>query len=77
MNGKRKKIAKILLLQVFWNEDASVVKNVVLPGCSILSALTYSILADVQKFITLRPFVVSGSVNNHWKAEKLFYVCPG
>jgi hypothetical protein len=30
--------------------------------------------ADVRKFITLRPFIVSGSVSNRWKAEKLFYV---
>jgi hypothetical protein len=64
------------LLQVFWNKEASVVKNAVFPGCSSLSALTYSSLADVQKFITLRPFLVSGSLNNRWKAEKLLYVCP-
>jgi hypothetical protein len=38
--------------------------------------LTYNSLADVQKFITLRPFVVSGSVNNRWKDEELIYVCP-
>jgi hypothetical protein len=29
-------------------------------------------MADVQKFITGRPFVVSGSVNTRQKAEKLF-----
>jgi hypothetical protein len=52
------------------------VENAVLPGCSSLSALTYSSLADVQKFITLRLFVVSGSVNNRWKAERLLYVFP-
>jgi hypothetical protein len=69
-------IAMSLLLQVFGNKEVSVVKNAVFLGCSSLSALTYSILDDVQKFITLRPFVVSGSVNNRWKAEKLFYVCP-
>jgi hypothetical protein len=51
-------------------------ENAVLPGCSSLSALTYNSWADVQKFITLRPFVLSGSVNNRWKAEKLFCVCP-
>jgi hypothetical protein len=44
------------------------------PGCSSLSALTYISLADVQKFITLRPLVVSGSVNNRWKAEKFLYL---
>jgi hypothetical protein len=65
-----------LLLQDFWNDDASVVKNAVFPGCSILSALTYSSLADVQKFITFRPFIVSGSVNTHLKYEKLLYGCP-
>jgi hypothetical protein len=52
------------------------VKNAVLPGCSSLTALTYNSLADVQKFITLRPLVISGSVNNRWKAKKLLYVCP-
>jgi hypothetical protein len=52
------------------------VTNAVFSGCSSLSALTYNILADVQKFITLRPFIVSESVNNRWKAEKLLYVCP-
>jgi hypothetical protein len=65
-----------LLWQVFWNKEASVVKNVVFPGGSSLSALTYNSLAEVQKFITLRPFVVSGSVNNRWNTEKLLYVCP-
>jgi hypothetical protein len=64
-----------LLLIVFWNDDASVVKNAVFPGCSSLTALTYSSLADVQKIITLRRFIVSGSVNNRWKAGKLVYVC--
>jgi hypothetical protein len=63
------------MLQVFWNDDVSVVKNAVFPGCFSLSALTYSSLADVQKFITLVLFIVSGSVNTRWKAEKLFYVC--
>jgi hypothetical protein len=36
-------------------------------GCSSLSALTYNSLDDVQKFITLRPFIVSESVNTCWK----------
>jgi hypothetical protein len=44
-------------------------------GCSSLSALTYSSLPDVQKFITIRTFIVSGSVNTRWKDEKLLYVC--
>jgi hypothetical protein len=47
MTGQREKIATSLLLQIFWNEDASVVKNAVFPGCSNLSALTYNSLADV------------------------------
>jgi hypothetical protein len=76
MTGNHKKLATNLLLQVFWNDEASVVENAVFPGCSSLSALTYSSSADVQKFIALRPFIVSGSVNNRWKDEKLFYVCP-
>jgi hypothetical protein len=53
-----------------------VVKNAVFLGCSSLSALTYSSLAEVQKFITLRPLAVSGNVNNRWKSEKLLYVLP-
>jgi hypothetical protein len=63
------------MLQVFWNKEASVVKNVVFTGCSSLSALTYNSLAEVQKFITLTLFVILGRVNNRWKAEKLLYVC--
>jgi hypothetical protein len=63
------------MLQVFWNNDAPAVKNIVFLGCSSLSALTYSSLADVQKFITLRTFIVAMSVNTHWKSEKLLYVC--
>jgi hypothetical protein len=51
-------------------------KIAIFPGCSSLSALTYSGLADVQKFITLRLFIVSESVNNRWKYKKLIYVCP-
>jgi hypothetical protein len=53
-----------LLLQVFWNDDALVVKNAVVPGGSTLSAQTYNSSSDVQKFITLRPFVILGRVNN-------------
>jgi hypothetical protein len=49
------------------------VKNAVFPGGSSLSARTYSSLTDVQKFITLRPFILLGSVNNRWKDEKLLY----
>jgi hypothetical protein len=75
MNGKGKKSAMSFLLQVLWNNEASVVENAVFPGCSSLSAQTYSSLVDVQKFITLRLFIISGSVNNHWEAEKLLYVC--
>jgi hypothetical protein len=48
MNGKREKIATSLILQGFWNEDVSVVKNAVFPGYSSLSALTYSSLADIK-----------------------------
>jgi hypothetical protein len=76
MTGKREKITTCLLLQVFWNKETSMGKNAVFPDCFRLSALTYSRMAEVQKFITLSPLSVSGSVNNCWKAEKLFYVCP-
>jgi hypothetical protein len=60
-------------LQVFGDDNASVVKNAVSPGGSILSVQTYSSLADVQKLITLRLFIVSGRVNNRWKDERVFY----
>jgi hypothetical protein len=76
MTGKRKKLATSFLLQVFWNDDVSVVEHAVSPACSSLTALTYSSLADVHKFITLRPFIGSESLNNCWKAEKLLYVFP-
>jgi hypothetical protein len=69
MNGKCKKLATSFLLQIFWNDDVYVVKNTVFPGCYSLSALTHSGLADVQKFITPRLFIVSGSVNTHWKPK--------
>jgi hypothetical protein len=62
------------LFQVFWNDDVSVVKNAVFPDCSSLSALTYNSLTDVQKFITLRPVIISVSVNTRCKAKKLFNV---
>jgi hypothetical protein len=64
MNEKRKKIATSFLLQVFENKEVSIVKNAIFLGCSSLSALIYSSLAEVQKFIILRPLAVSGSVNN-------------
>jgi hypothetical protein len=51
-----------------------VVKNIVFSGCSSLTALTYNSLGDIQKFIALIPFIVSVSVNNRWKDEKLLYV---
>jgi hypothetical protein len=60
MTGKLTKLATSMVLQVFWGDKSSVVKNAVLPGGSSLSAQTYSSLADVQTFITLRPFILSG-----------------
>jgi hypothetical protein len=76
MTGNHKNLAMSFLLQVLWNDDACVVKNTVFPGFSTLTALTYNSLADVQKFITLRPFIGSGSLNNCSKAEKPIYICP-
>jgi hypothetical protein len=49
-------------------------KNAVFPDCSSLLALTYNSLTDVQKFITLRPFIISVSVNTCWKSKKLLHV---
>jgi hypothetical protein len=63
-----------MLLQVFCNDDVSVAENAVFSGCSSLSALTYNSLTDVQKLITLRPFIVSVSVNSRWRAKKLLYI---
>jgi hypothetical protein len=60
-----------LVLQVFWDDNASVVKNAVFPGSSRLSAQTYSSLADVQKFITLRLFIILRRANNRWKDQKV------
>jgi hypothetical protein len=42
--------------------------------CSNLSVQNHSRLVDVQKFITFRPFIVLGSVDNRWKTDKLFYI---
>jgi hypothetical protein len=64
MNGKSKKLAMSFLLQVFWNDDVSVVECAVFLGCSGLTALTYNSLADIQKFIILRPIIGLGSLNN-------------
>jgi hypothetical protein len=47
MDGMRDKIATSLLLKVFWNEDASVVKTAVFLGCSSLSALAYNSLTEI------------------------------
>jgi hypothetical protein len=58
MTRKFRKLTMSLVFQVFWDDNASVVKNAVFPGCSSLSAQTYSSLADVQKFITLKSFIV-------------------
>jgi hypothetical protein len=73
MNGKLRKLNTSLALQVFWDDNASVVKNVVFPGGSSLSAQTYSSLADVQKYITAKPLTVSGCASNHCKDEKVLY----
>jgi hypothetical protein len=73
MTGKGRKLTMSLVLQVFGDDNASVVKNAVSPGGSILSVQTYSSLADVQKLITLRLFILSGRVNNRWKDERVFY----
>jgi hypothetical protein len=73
MTGKGRKLTMSLVLQVFGDDNASVVKNAVSPGGSIPSVQTYSSLSDVQKLITLRPFIVSGRVNNRWKDERVLY----
>jgi hypothetical protein len=73
MDGKFRKFTTSLVLQVFRDDNALVVKNTVFLGGSRLSAQTYSSFADVQKVITLKPFVISGWVNNRWKEERVFY----
>jgi hypothetical protein len=73
MTEKLRKLTTSLVLQVFWDDIASVVKNIVFPGGSSLSAQTYNSLADIQKYITPKPLTVSGHASNHWKDEKIFY----
>jgi hypothetical protein len=70
---KWRKLTTSLVLQVFRDGDASVVKNIVFLGGSSLSAQTYSSSVDVQKFATLRLFIVSKRANNRWKEERVFY----
>jgi hypothetical protein len=48
-------------------------KNAVFLGGSSLSAQTYSSLTDIQKFVTLRPFIVPEHVNNRWKEKRVLY----
>jgi hypothetical protein len=48
------------------------VKNTVFPGCSSLSMQSHSTLADVQKIITLRPVVISSSVNTVGKLRNFY-----
>jgi hypothetical protein len=74
MTVKRKKLDMSLLLQVFWNDDVSILEHAVFSGCSSLTALTCSNLIDIQKFITLRSFIISVTVNNRWKSVKLLYI---
>jgi hypothetical protein len=50
-----------------------VVQKAVFPCGSSLSAQTYGSSIDVQKFITLRLFIVSRCTNNRWKQERVFY----
>jgi hypothetical protein len=61
------------VLEVFWDDNASVVKNAVFPGGSSLSAQTYHSLTDVQKYITPKLLTVSWRASNHWKDEKVLY----
>jgi hypothetical protein len=73
MTEKLRKLTTSLVLQVFWDDSASVVKNTVFLSGSSLSAHTYNSLADVQKCITPKPLTVPGRASNHWKYEKVFY----
>jgi hypothetical protein len=72
MNGKLRKLTTSLILQVLWDDNASVVKNVVFPGGYILSAQTYSSLSAVQEFITPKQFIVSRHADNRWQYQKVF-----
>jgi hypothetical protein len=73
MDGKVRKFTTSLVLQVFWDDNVSVVKNAVFPSSSSLSAQAYSSLADVSKFITLKLFIISRHVNDRWKEERVLY----
>jgi hypothetical protein len=70
---KLRKLATSLVLWVFWDDNVSVVQKAVFPRGSSLSAQTYGSSTDVQKFITLRLFIVSRCTNNRWKQERVFY----
>jgi hypothetical protein len=48
-------------------------KSAVFPGGSSLSAQTYSSLTNVQKSITLKPFVLSRRANNRQKHKRVLY----
>jgi hypothetical protein len=62
-----------LVLQIFWDGNSWVVKNTVFPGGCSLSAQPYSSLANIQKFITPKLFIVLRRENNRWKEERVFY----
>jgi hypothetical protein len=68
-----RKLTKSLVLQFFWDDNVLVVKNAVVPDGSSLSAQTYNSLTDVQKLITLRPFIISVRINNRSKEERVVY----
>jgi hypothetical protein len=57
MNGKHKKLFTSLLCK-FSGMMMPLVKKPVFPGGSSLLAQTYNSLGDVQKFITLRLFII-------------------
>jgi hypothetical protein len=66
------------VLQVSRDDNVSGVKNAVVPGGSSLSAQAYSSLADVQKLITRRTFILSLRVNIRGKEERVSYIyCIG
>jgi hypothetical protein len=58
----------------FLRKRAFALRSAFFPAYSRLSAQVHSSWADAQKFITPRPFVVSRSVSNLLKDEKLFYI---
>jgi hypothetical protein len=73
MTEKWIKLATSLVLQVFWDDNASVVKNVVFLGGSVCQHRLTAAELMFKNSLTPKPFTLSGRVNNCWKEERVLY----